>query len=108
MPAALGPPGTIPAPRCRTIARSRQSHGNDLDADLTNRLMRLAALRLEGPERALLKDHLAKIVRLIDAMQAVVQPLRGDRVTEAIDRDAFQQVAPEVRDGLYLVPRVVE
>jgi len=34
--------------------------------------------------------------------------LRPDRVTEAVDRDRFQQAAPEVRDGLYLVPRVVE
>ena len=94
----------------------------DLDADLIDKLMRLAALRLEARERELLKDNLQKIVHLIDAMQSAdtdgvepldhpldgVQPLRPDRVTEAIDRDRFQQVAPEVRDGLYLVPRVVE
>ena len=93
-----------------------------MDADLINKLMRLAALRLEARERDLLKDNLLKIVHLIDTMQSAdthgvepldhpldgVQPLRPDRVTETVDRDRFQRIAPEVRDGLYLVPRVVE
>ena len=93
-----------------------------MDTDLIDKLMRLAALRLEARERGLLEDNLAKIVHLIDTMQSAdtdgvepldhpldgVQPLRPDRVTEAVDRDRFQRVAPEVRDGLYLVPRVVE
>lgn len=84
--------------------------------------MRLAALRLEPEERALLEGDLDKIVGLIDAMQAVdtsgveplahpldgTQPLRGDQVTESIDRDHLQRGAPLARDGLYLVPRVVE
>ena len=93
-----------------------------MDAHLIDRLMRLAALRLEAHERELLKDNLEKIVHLIDTMQSAdtdgvepldhpldgVQPLRPDRVTETVDRERFQQVAPEVRGGLYLVPRVVE
>jgi len=29
-------------------------------------------------------------------------------VTESDQRDAFQQVAPEVEAGLYLVPKVIE
>ena len=93
-----------------------------MDADLIDKLMRLAALRLEARERELLKNNLQKIVHLIDTMQSAntdgvepldhpldgVQPLRPDRVTETVDRDGFQRLAPEVRDGLYLVPRVVE
>ena len=92
-----------------------------MEADLIDTLMRLAALRLDKQERDLLKDNLEKIVRLIDTMQAAdtdgvepldhpldgVAPLRPDKVTEAVDRNALQRVAPEVRDGLYLVPRVV-
>jgi Asp-tRNA(Asn)/Glu-tRNA(Gln) amidotransferase C subunit len=40
--------------------------------------------------------------------QDVVLPLREDRVTE-IDRHAlFQQRAPAVEGGLYLVPQVIE
>lgn len=93
-----------------------------MEADLIDRLMSLAALRLEAQERELLKDNLLKIVHLIDAMQSAdtdgvepldhpldgVQPLRPDDVTEAVHRDRFQRIAPEVRDGLYIVPRVVE
>lgn len=93
-----------------------------MEADLIDKLMRLAALRLESEERHLLQDNLRKIVHLIDTMQSAdtdgvepldhpldgVQPLRPDNVTEVVDRDRFQSSAPEVRDGLYLVPRVVE
>ena len=40
--------------------------------------------------------------------QDVTLPLREDRVTE-IDRHAlYQQGAPAVEDGLYLVPKVIE
>lgn len=105
-----------------TSRAAANTSGTALDADLIDKLMRLAALRLEAQERELLKDNLQKIVHLIDTMQSAdtdgvepldhpldgVQPLRPDRVTEAVDRERFQQVAPEVRDGLYLVPRVVE
>ena len=93
-----------------------------MDSDLIDKLMRLAALRLEPAQRALLQDDLDKIVALIDAMRSAdtegvapldhpldgVQQLRPDRVTETIDREHFQRNAPAVRDGLYLVPRVVE
>jgi aspartyl-tRNA(Asn)/glutamyl-tRNA(Gln) amidotransferase subunit C len=36
------------------------------------------------------------------------QRLRPDEVTENVDRDLYQAGAPATRDGLYLVPRVVE
>jgi aspartyl-tRNA(Asn)/glutamyl-tRNA(Gln) amidotransferase subunit C len=35
------------------------------------------------------------------------QRLRPDAVTEVIDRDAIQANAPAVRDGFYLVPKVL-
>jgi aspartyl-tRNA(Asn)/glutamyl-tRNA(Gln) amidotransferase subunit C len=35
-------------------------------------------------------------------------PLREDRITDADRRDVYQSVAPAVRDGLYLVPKVIE
>jgi aspartyl-tRNA(Asn)/glutamyl-tRNA(Gln) amidotransferase subunit C len=37
-----------------------------------------------------------------------VQRLRPDTVTETDCRAAYQQIAPAVEDGLYLVPRVIE
>ncbi len=36
------------------------------------------------------------------------QRLRADAVTEVNLREQFQAIAPQVRDGLYLVPRVIE
>ena len=86
------------------------------------KLLRLAALSLETDEEAALQNDLDKIVGFIDAMRSVdtrgvlplahpldgTQPLRDDAVTELIDRDRLQRSAPLARDGLYLVPRVVE
>jgi aspartyl-tRNA(Asn)/glutamyl-tRNA(Gln) amidotransferase subunit C len=37
-----------------------------------------------------------------------VQRLRPDEVTESNQRDTFQAIAPQVADGLYLVPKVIE
>ena len=34
--------------------------------------------------------------------------LCDDRVTETVRRETFQEAAAALRDGLYLVPRVVE
>ena len=67
-------------------------------------------------------DQLNNIFALIEQMQAVdtggvapmahaqdlAQRLRPDAVTEHDQRDTFQQLAPEVEAGLYLVPKVIE
>jgi aspartyl-tRNA(Asn)/glutamyl-tRNA(Gln) amidotransferase subunit C len=36
------------------------------------------------------------------------QRLREDKVTESDQRDAFQAIAPDTEDGLYLVPKVID
>ena len=92
-------------------------HEQDID-----KLCVLARLALNTDERRGARDDLARIVTMIDSLAQVpttdveplahpldaTQRLRSDEVTERVDRDAFQQIAPSVRDGLYLVPRVVE
>jgi len=40
--------------------------------------------------------------------QAASQRLREDVVTESDQRERFQAIAPQVEDGLYLVPKVIE
>jgi aspartyl-tRNA(Asn)/glutamyl-tRNA(Gln) amidotransferase subunit C len=40
--------------------------------------------------------------------QDVALPLRDDKVTEPDRHALYQQVAPAVEDGLYLVPKVIE
>lgn len=37
-----------------------------------------------------------------------IQRLRADVVTENDNRTNFQAIAPQVEDGLYLVPKVIE
>ena len=87
-----------------------------------DKLLRLAALRLEAGEREKLAGDLERIVEFVDAMQAAdtegvaplahpldeIQRLRTDQVAETVDRERFQALAPVARDGFYLVPRVVE
>jgi aspartyl-tRNA(Asn)/glutamyl-tRNA(Gln) amidotransferase subunit C len=93
-----------------------------LSEDDVRRIARLARIELAGGEVQGLRDELNGILGLIDQMRAVdtsgVEPmshpqplsqrLREDRVAETDQRERFQAVAPQVEDGLYLVPRVIE
>lgn len=92
-----------------------------VDIDL-NHLCRLAQLALDDQEQAAVRGDLARIIEMVDQMQGVatdgVEPLahplghqvrlRADQVTEEVQRERFQALAPDARDGFYLVPRVVE
>jgi aspartyl-tRNA(Asn)/glutamyl-tRNA(Gln) amidotransferase subunit C len=82
----------------------------------------LARLHLEPEEIPEMTSQLSGILGLVEQMNAAdtrtveamahpldeVQRLRPDEVTEPNLRERFQAIAPEVRDGLYLVPRVIE
>lgn len=86
------------------------------------RIAALARLQLPPEEAERLLGQLNGVLGLIDVLQAVdttgVEPmthagdrvlrLRKDEVTEPDRRDDYQQVAPAVAHGLYLVPRVIE
>jgi len=85
-------------------------------------LLNLAALHLSVEERTLAATDLARIIGMIDQMQAVptdgIEPmanpldqqqrLRADVVTEQVDRERLQSTTRHVHDGYYVVPRVVE
>jgi aspartyl-tRNA(Asn)/glutamyl-tRNA(Gln) amidotransferase subunit C len=93
-----------------------------LSLDEVRRIADLA--RIEVPETAVaaLQQQLNGIFGLIEQMRAVdtagvepmahavdvTQRLREDRVTETDQHELFQSVAPQVEDGLYLVPKVIE
>jgi aspartyl-tRNA(Asn)/glutamyl-tRNA(Gln) amidotransferase subunit C len=82
----------------------------------------LARLYLDPAEVPRHTRELSAILELVERMNAAdtdqavpmahpldaSQRLREDRVTEENQRERFQAIAPDVRDGLYLVPRVVE
>lgn len=86
------------------------------------RLARLARIRLDPSEAPDVRAKLDAIFGLIDVLQSidttgvtpmahaqdVSLPLRDDVVTAGDSRARFQAQAPQVCDGLYIVPRVVE
>ena len=90
--------------------------------DQIRRIAELARLELAEPELVAMQHELSAILALVDQMsavdtegvepmshpQAAMQRLRDDAVTEADQRAAFQAIAPQVEDGLYLVPQVIE
>ena len=79
------------------------------------RIAHLARIEISAGEAADVHAKLDAIFAMINELQSIdttgivpMSPLRDDRVTEADQRARFQQQAPMVEDGLYLVPRVVE
>ncbi len=93
-----------------------------LSKDQVRHIAMLARLQLSDDEYAESVKKLSKIVDFVDQLAAAdtddvlpmahpldaVQRLRPDAVTEADQRDYFQQNAAAVADGYYLVPRVIE
>jgi len=90
------------------------------------RIAHLARLELQPQEQAEMREQLNHFFSIVEQMRAVdttgVEPLftplsaiedvtlrlREDAVTETNAREAHQRSAPQVQDGLYLVPRVIE
>ncbi len=89
------------------------------DVDKIAQLARLEIAENDVPEVA---RNLSNILDLVVQMDSVntddvepmahplemAQRLRDDVVTEKDRRDQFQTVAPQVENGLYLVPKVIE
>ncbi len=86
------------------------------------KLGELARLRIEPDEVDDLVAKLTSILEFVDQLQAAdtgdVEPmahpldqgqrLRPDEVTETDRHELYQQNAPQVERGLYLVPKVIE
>jgi aspartyl-tRNA(Asn)/glutamyl-tRNA(Gln) amidotransferase subunit C len=91
----------------------------------TAELQKLAELsKLELPQEKLpiLTQRLEKVLALVAKMDAAntqhveplahpfhaTQPMRHDIVSEKNQRDLFQQNAPRIEAGLYIVPKFIE
>jgi aspartyl-tRNA(Asn)/glutamyl-tRNA(Gln) amidotransferase subunit C len=97
-----------------------------LTAADVSRIAHLARLELRADEAAAMLVQLNDFFGIVEKMSAVdtsgVEPLytplsavqtvplrlRDDAVTEVDEREANQQSAPAVDDGLFLVPKVIE
>lgn len=92
------------------------------DKSEVEKIAHLARLQLSDSEADEVTVRIGDILRLIDQMQSVntdaveplahpldvVQRLREDEITEEDQREELQTLAPNCRDGLYLVPKVLE
>lgn len=86
------------------------------------RIAHLARLDIDERESKIFSDSLSEILALIEEMNAVdtssIEPmahpqdvglrLREDAATETDQRTEFQEIAPAIENGLYVVPKVVE
>ncbi len=87
-----------------------------------HRLAELARIEIDAAQADDVRAKLAAIFGLIDQLNAIDTagvvpmahaqdvrlPLRDDVVTEPDRHALYQQAAPAVEDGLYLVPKVIE
>jgi aspartyl-tRNA(Asn)/glutamyl-tRNA(Gln) amidotransferase subunit C len=85
-------------------------------------LATLARLEINDQRVEEISQRLGSVLDLVDQLQAAdtnnlmdnshapqaTQRLREDKVTESDQRDAFQAIAPDTEDGLYLVPKVID
>ncbi len=93
-----------------------------LSIDDVKQIADLAYIKVGDDEAEAALAQLSDIFKLIETMQAVdttgvepmshaqdvVQRLRDDSVTESDQRTLNQSIAPQVEEGLYLVPKVIE
>ena len=93
-----------------------------LSPDQVRQVAHLARLELKNEQVEHYATQLTNILGMVDRLTAVntdgvpvmahpldmVQRLRPDVVTEVDQREAFQEHAPAVQDGLFLVPKVIE
>ena len=97
-------------------------HEMTLKADDVRNIAHLARLHIDEDAIERYVADLSSILSLVDEMNQVdssgveplanpldaTQRLRDDEVTEVDERDKFQRIAPDVGQGMYRVPRVIE
>ena len=86
------------------------------------KIAQLARLQIDDSKIEQLTSDLSNILALAEQMKAVdttnvipmahpmdaIQRLRDDEVTETDQRDKFLGIAPDVENGFYRVPKVIE
>lgn len=93
-----------------------------LSPEQVRQVAHLARLELKNEQVEHYARQLSNILGMVDRLSAaqtdgvpemahplgMTQRLRPDVVTETDRRDVFQEHAPAVQDGLFLVPKVIE
>lgn len=93
-----------------------------VDTQTVEKLAELARIAISAETLEEVSGRLGDILQLVDQLQAIntdgvapmahpldeVQSLRADAVTEPNRRESYLALAPQVEEGLYLVPKVID
>ena len=93
-----------------------------LDRSDVEKIAHLARMALDETQVDAYAEELSNILALVEQLEAadtadiepmahplhMAQRLRKDEITEPDRREENQAVAPQVENGLYLVPKVIE
>lgn len=93
-----------------------------ISADQVQHVARLARLAVDDAQIPGIADKLTDVLNLLDQIQSVdtqgvealtnpldrTQILRADAVIASNDRDNLMSNAPAQKDGLFLVPKVID
>ena len=93
-----------------------------MEIDEVRQVADLARIALDDDEAREMAESLSAVLALVDGLDDealegveplrhcldIFQQLRADRVSEGDCREDLQAVAPQVAEGLYLVPKVLE
>lgn len=93
-----------------------------MDRSELEKLAYLARLNVDDDVLDEVAQSITNVLALVDQLQSAdtggvapmahpqdaQQQLREDKVTEPDVREQYQAIAPQVEDGLYLVPKVIE
>lgn len=93
-----------------------------VDSKKVKAIAHLARVGVDEADLESYASNLSNILNLVEQMQdaktddivpmahplELSQRLRDDVVSEADQREKYQQIAPDTESGLYLVPRVIE
>jgi aspartyl-tRNA(Asn)/glutamyl-tRNA(Gln) amidotransferase subunit C len=104
------------------VNKMRSHIDMSLTPEEVRKIAHLARLNLSNEDIARFTPQLSRILDFIEQMNKtdtsqveplahpldISQRLRTDVVTEPNLRDKYQQIAPQVEAGLYLVPKVIE
>ena len=92
-----------------------------VDTDTVKKIATLAKLAIDNETTKQLVTDLNHILTKVERMAEIEthavepmshplelsMPLREDTVTESNQRERFEALAPEIKDGLYLVPKII-
>lgn len=94
-----------------------------IDSEQVKKIAQLAQIAVDDAQLQELKQSLTQIIDLVGVMQQVntdnteamahpiqeaTQRLREDVVSATNRREQLQKIAPQIIDGLFVVPKVIE